>query len=61
VTVKVISGPKVREVDCHRCGCKLEYTYNDIRDGVDSDYTGGRDNYNYIECPNCAGTIKVKK
>ena len=61
MAVKVISGENLREVECWRCGAKLAYVYTDIKEDVQTDYTGGRDSYSYIDCPCCNQKVKVKK
>ena len=61
--VKVISTippPSiVKELICRKCGATLEYTPNDIRKKIVTDYTGGSDEYQYIDCPNCNNANRI--
>lgn len=43
----------VKQVLCRNCGATLEYAPVDVKQDYSIDYTGGRDYYNYIECPCC--------
>jgi len=62
----VIIDPKpqksvMKEVVCYAgCGALIGYVPNDRKDGVDVDYTGGRDHYYYVSCPQCNKEIRVK-
>lgn len=49
----------VKRVVCRNCGCKLEYVPADIKEDYSSDYTGGKDYYDYIECPKCHDRVHV--
>lgn len=50
----------VKEIICKNCGCTLQYTPNDELRDYHSDYTGGRDYYSYIDCPECANRVITK-
>ena len=50
----------VKEVVCKNCGSTLEYTPADIERSYSTDYTGGRDYYNFIKCPCCYKEVGVK-
>jgi ribosomal protein S27E len=50
----------VREVICRHCGSTLQYVPNDVKEDYTSDYTGGKDYYNYIQCPNCNKHVTVR-
>ena len=43
----------VKRIVCRNCGVKLEYTPNDVKTRNGTDYTGGADGDNYIDCPKC--------
>lgn len=43
----------VKEHICQNCGATLEYTPNDVKSEVHSDYGGGSDTYKSIRCPKC--------
>jgi len=49
-----------KEVICKNCGSTLEYTPSDVVRDYSTDYTGGRDYYNYIRCLSCSHEITVK-
>ena len=42
------------------CGALIGYVKNDILEDYDSDYTGSKDYYKFIRCPQCGGQIRVK-
>jgi len=48
-----------KEEICSKCGVTLSYVPNDVIEDYTTDYTGGRDDYNYIKCPNCGSKLKV--
>lgn len=55
--VKVIStGPDktvVKQVICRNCGATLEYTPNEVQSRHGTDYGGGPDGEEWVNCPNC--------
>lgn len=42
-----------KTIVCHNCGATLEYVPNDVKERHGTDYTGGPDGEQYIDCPNC--------
>jgi DNA-directed RNA polymerase subunit RPC12/RpoP len=50
----------VKEVVCKNCGSTLEYTPSDVQRSYTTDYTGGKDYYNFVKCPSCSHEIVVK-
>lgn len=50
----------VKEAICRNCGVTLAYVPADIKRDYESDYTGDKDYFNCISCPNCNKIIKVK-
>ncbi len=48
-----------KRVICMNCGAELEYTKSDTRTKVSTDYTGGKDTYRYLDCPECRNAINV--
>ena len=50
----------VKEVICRNCGVTLQYVPNDVKEDYTSDYTGSKDYYNYIQCPNCNKHVTVR-
>lgn len=61
--VKIISdvphASVIKQTICKNCGCTLEYTPNDIKERIETDYTGYKDTYCVIECPKCNNNIRV--
>jgi RNase P subunit RPR2 len=51
----------VKETVCRNCGATLQYVPKDIKEGFHSDYAGGRDLYNYIQCPPCGHEVRVRR
>jgi uncharacterized protein with PIN domain len=49
----------IKQVVCRNCGVKLEYVPADVQDGVDTDYTGSKDPFKFIECPKCKKEVRV--
>ena len=56
MAVRVISEKpvKTRKTVCGNCGHELEFTNADVKTDYDTDYTGSRDSFRYIECPSPA-------
>lgn len=52
--VTVVSKPASKQTTCYQCKCVLEYQFNDITFGWESDYGGGKDRVARINCPNCS-------
>ena len=50
----------VKEAICRNCGVTLSYVPADVHEDYSSDYTGDRDYYKYIGCPNCRKKVIVK-
>jgi DNA-directed RNA polymerase subunit RPC12/RpoP len=48
-----------KTVICKNCGAELRYTNADTRNETRTDYTGGKDTYKYIDCPECRHSINV--
>jgi DNA-directed RNA polymerase subunit RPC12/RpoP len=51
----------VKEVICSNCGATLEYIPKDIKQRIEGDYTGGSDQINFIECPQCSHEIVISR
>lgn len=49
----------VKHVICRNCGATLAYVPRDVKNRIDTDYTGGRDNVRFIICPNCGSSVTV--
>ena len=42
-----------KKISCRNCGARLEYTPNDVKRIDGTDYSGGSDGCEYVDCPNC--------
>jgi len=49
----------VKYAVCKNCGVKLSYVPADVEQDYTADYTGGREYYEYIVCPNCSQHVHV--
>ena len=43
----------VKRVCCRNCGALLEYVPNDVKRRDGTDYGGGPDGEEWVDCPNC--------
>jgi len=43
----------VKRVVCRSCGATLEYTPNDVQSRHGTDYSGGPDGEEWVDCPKC--------
>lgn len=59
VVSRVPAKEVVKQVVCRSCGCTLEYVPNDIKEDYDTDYTGSKDYYRYIKCPDCGHEVRI--
>ena len=62
MAIEVISrkhSTATKIVVCSNCGSELRYTNADTREETRTDYTGGKDIYRYIDCPDCHKSINV--
>ncbi len=57
MSVKVVDATPdpaiVKKVSCRNCGARLEYTPNDVKTYSGTDYSGGPDGMDWVDCPNC--------
>ena len=49
----------IKKCSCRNCAARLEYTQNSVQRDYSTDYTGGKDYYNYIQCPSCSAQVYV--
>jgi len=49
----------VKRKVCRNCGVTLEYVPADVKKRMVSDYSGGRDEHKWIDCPNCREEVTV--
>ena len=43
----------VKKVTCGNCGATLEYVPNDVKRRDGTDYSGGPDGCEWVDCPSC--------
>ncbi len=43
----------VKRVTCGKCGTRLEYVPNDVKRRDGTDYSGGADGEEWVDCPKC--------
>ena len=62
MTVQIVGKDlaEVKRITCGNCASVLEYVQSDRRQDYSTDYTGGRDFYNYIQCPCCVKQVRVR-
>ena len=57
---EVPSPEVVKRTVCRHCGVTIEYTPSDVEKDFSTDYTGGKDYYNFVRCPKCRSEIHVR-
>ena len=50
----------VKQVVCKNCGARLEYVPADVREYHGTDYSGGPDGMEWIDCPQCSKKVVLK-
>ena len=50
----------VKRVTCRNCASILEYTKNEVRSYHGTDYSGGSDGQEWVDCPNCGGRAVIR-
>ena len=50
-----------RQESCDNCGAILKYYKKEMQEDYSTDYTGGKDYYNYIMCPRCNERVIVER
>lgn len=60
--VKIVGTDEkyVHRKSCRNCAAMLEYTLSEVTRSFTSDWTGSRDEWNYIICPKCSYKVTVK-
>lgn len=57
MSVKVVNekpdSSVVKRVVCGHCGVLLEYVPNDVKSYHGTDYSGGPDGHEWVDCPKC--------
>jgi hypothetical protein len=55
-----VGRPKELKAKCHECGCTIAYTKKDIKCYSGTDYSGGPDGQEWVNCPNCREEITLR-
>lgn len=57
MTVRIIDDTPdpevVKRISCRNCGARLEYVPADVKRRDGTDYTGGPDGEEWVDCPKC--------
>lgn len=55
-------GPKVvkKVIVCGHCGATLEYIPSDVQSYSGTDYSGGTDGKEWINCPQCKTEVTIR-
>lgn len=43
----------LKEIICRHCGATLSYVPNEVQEYHGTDYSGGSDGQEWVDCPNC--------
>lgn len=64
MTVKIIKlkpdKSVAKKVVCRSCGATLTYVPNDVKSYHGTDYGGGPDGREWIDCPNCHKEVTLR-
>lgn len=50
----------LKEVICQNCGATLSYTPNEVKSRHGTDYGGGPDGAEWVDCPNCTKPAVIR-
>lgn len=50
----------VKRVSCRGCGARLEYVPNDVKSYSGTDYGGGPDGMEWVDCPKCGKRAVIR-
>lgn len=50
----------VKQIVCTQCGAKLEYLPIDVKERHGTDYSGGPDGAEWIDCPKCQKPVTIR-
>ena len=53
VIKKEPDGSVLKEIVCSNCGATLTYVPNEVQSYNGTDYSGGSDGCEWVDCPNC--------
>ncbi len=49
-----------KRVTCKNCSAIIEYVPNDVKHYNGTDYSGGSDGMEWVDCPNCGGKAVIR-
>jgi hypothetical protein len=60
--VKVVGKDlsKIKKVTCKSCASILEYTKYEVQERYGTDWSGGSDGVEWIDCPSCHGKVILR-
>lgn len=60
--VKVVGKDEtaVKRVTCRGCASILEYTLSEVKEVNGTDYGGGPDGMEWVDCPHCGGKAVLR-
>lgn len=60
--VKVVGKDEkaVKRVTCKSCASILEYTLSEVKEYHGTDYGGGPDGQEWVDCPNCGKRAVIR-
>lgn len=50
----------VKQITCKGCASILEYTQVEVKSVHSTDYSGGADGHEYIDCPCCGKKVIIR-
>lgn len=50
----------VKRVTCRSCASVLEYSLTEVKRVSGTDYGGGPDGQEWVDCPNCGGRAVIR-
>lgn len=50
----------VKTITCANCATKLEYTQSEVKEEHGTDYGGGPDGKQFIQCPQCNKEVTIR-
>ncbi len=60
--VKVVGRDEqaVKRITCKSCASILEYTLNEVKKYSSTDWSGGPDGHEWIDCPTCGNEVIIR-
>lgn len=54
------SSEVAKQIVCRGCGATIEYVPNEVQSRSGTDYGGGPDGVEWVNCPNCGKQITIR-